>query len=378
MSQNPFDRMQVLGQSIWLDYIRRDLVEGGGLAELVGKDSLKGMTSNPAIFEKAISESRVYDDAIEALVRVGNGAEAIYDALSLQDVAAAADVFRKVHEASDGLDGQVSLEVNPRLAHDAAGTIAEGRRLWAALDRPNVLVKVPATDEGLVAIRTLISEGIGVNATLLFGLRRYREVVEAYLLGLEDRDSLGLPLGSVVSVASFFISRIDAMVDPLLRGIEAGGGPSGDRARGLRGATAIACAKAAYGIQREVFGGERFRKLSSKGGRVQRLLWASTGTKDPEVRDTKYVDALIGRGTVDTLPMETLIAYRDHGDPAPRLEEGGKDAVETLVLLAGLGIDLDDVALKLEIEGAVKFETAFGRLISLLVLRTQENPGIKA
>ena len=277
--------------------------------------------------------------------------KAIYEALSQRDVQSAADEFRPLYDKTEGADGYVSLEVDPGLAHDTTGTVDEGRRLWAALDRPNVLIKVPATAEGLPVIRRLISEGINVNVTLLFGIPRYRQVVEAYLEGLEARVLQAKPVETVASVASFFVSRIDTMVDPLLEGVIAQGGEDADSAQMLHGQVAIASAKVAYQIYKEVFSTERYRKLADQGARTQRLLWASTSTKNPDYSDVKYVEALVGRDTIDTIPVETLDEYRDHGDPKDRIEQEVAEARGVLDRLPELGIDLDEVTQELEDEG---------------------------
>jgi transaldolase len=258
------------------------------------------------------------------------------------------------------------LEVSPRLAHDTAGTVAEARQLWAALDRPNVMIKVPATVEGLPAIRQLISEGINVNVTLLFGLGRYQEVAEAYLAGLEARAARGEPLHRIASVASFFLSRIDVLVDPILEKKEKAGGVKAQIARALRGQLAVASAKSAYQIYKRIFNAGRFQKLITHGGRPQRLLWASTGTKNPAYSDVKYVEPLIGSGTVNTMPLETIHAYRDHGEPALRLEETVKEARNAFSLLSELGIDIDGVTQQLEDEGVQKFIDPFDSLLAAI------------
>lgn len=373
MGDNPLKRLGAFGQSIWLDYIRRDLMAGGGLRRLIEADGLRGLTSNPAIFEKAIADSRDYDPEIRELALKGEGTEAIYEALTQRDVRGAADEFRPLYDGTDGQDGYVSLEVNPHLAHNTKGTIAEARRLWSALDRPNVMIKVPATAEGLPAVTQLTAEGINVNVTLLFGLPRYRQVAQAYIAGLEARLARREPVRRLASVASFFISRIDTLVDPLLDKIIAQGGPKAALAKAARGQAAIASAKLAYQAYKEIFGGAGFGKLAAQGARPQRLLWASTGTKDPDYSDVKYIEALVGPETVNTAPLKTLDAYRDHGDPKSRLEENIGEARAVLERLAGAGIDLATVARQLEDDGVVKFNKPFDKLMAALERRAPQH-----
>ncbi len=361
MSGNPLKRLEALGQSIWLDYIRRDLIASGELRRLIEKDGLRGMTSNPSIFEKAIADSHDYDEDIRAMALKGEDANAIYEALSLRDVQSAADEFRPLYDKIDGEDGYVSLEVNPHLAHDTKGTIDEARRLWAALNRPNVFIKVPATAEGVPAIRQLIGEGISVNVTLLFGLPRYRQVAEAYIAGIEARAAQGKAVKHVASVASFFVSRIDALVDPLLEKLAA---------KRVHGQVAISSAKVAYQIYKEIFGSDRFRKLAGEGARVQRLLWASTGTKNPDYSDVKYIEDLIGPETINTVPPDTLDAYRDHGDPKARLEQDVKEARWVLQRLPELGVNIDNVTQQLEDEGVEKFNQPFDKLMVILAQKS--------
>jgi transaldolase len=372
MKENPLLRLSTFGQSIWLDYIRRQMIDSGELKRLIEDDGLKGVTSNPAIFQKAIAGSTDYDEAIRTLALAGKSIEEIYQVLTVEDVQQAADLFRPVYDRAGGRDGFISLEVNPHLAQDTEGTIKEARHLWQVLGRPNVLIKVPATKEGLPAIRELIREGINVNVTLLFGLPRYREVAEAYIAGLEARAVQGRPLNPVASVASFFLSRIDVLLDPRLEKLAAAGGPQAQGARDLIGEAAIASAKVAYTIYREIVGGERFKKLAAQGARPQRLLWASTSTKNPAYPDVKYVEPLIGGNTVNTLPPETLNAYRDHGDPADRLTEEVDRAASNLRRLAELGIDLDQATQQLEDEGVEKFNQPFDSLMATLADKRRE------
>jgi transaldolase len=370
VGSNPLKQLGALGQSIWLDYIRRDLMASGGLRRLIEEDGLRGMTSNPSIFEKAIVESHDYDDDIRRSALQGKSVKAIYETLSQRDVGSAADEFRPLYEKTDGKDGYVSLEVNPHLAHDTKGTVEEGRRLWAALNRPNVFIKVPATASGLPAIEQLISLGININVTLIFGLPQYRQVAEAYVAGIEARAARGEPVKRVASVASYFVSRIDTLVDPLLEELMAQGGQEAELAKKAHGKVAIACAKVAYQIYKEVFGSERFRKLAAQGARVQRPLWASTGTKNPDYSDVKYVEALIGPDTVNTAPMETLNAYRNHGEPKARVEEDVEEARWVLARLPELGISIDHVARQLEDEGVEKFNQPFDKLMETLAQRS--------
>ena len=372
MNENPLLKLATFGQSIWLDFIRRGMLVSGEMARLIEGDGLRGITSNPAIFEKAIAETGDYDDEILTLAAAGKSAEEIYEKLTVEDIRTTADLFRPTYDRMDGKDGYVSLEVSPRLAHDTNGTLLEARTLWAKVARPNVMIKVPATREGLPAIRQLISEGVNVNVTLLFGLPRYREVAEAYLAGLEDAAALKRPLKTVASVASFFLSRIDVLIDPLLDKKPAEGGPGSELAGSLRGEVAIASAKIAYQMWKEIFSCERFQRLAALGARPQRVLWASTSTKNPAYSDVKYVEALIGPETVNTLPLETLDAYRDHGNPLSRLENGLEKAYSCLKNLAEAGIDLDAATQQLEDEGVVKFVRPYDSLLNTLEQKRNE------
>jgi len=357
------DRMREIldfGQAIWLDYIRRDLIRSETLRDLV-KQGVTGLTSNPTIFQKAVAEGSEYDEQIRELARAGRSREEIYEAITQRDIAAAADILRPVYDETHGRDGFVSLEVNPALAYDTEGTLAEARRLFAALDRPNVMIKVPATPQGLPAVRTLIAEGINVNVTLIFAIQVYEQVMQAYLDGLRQRLEAGKPLTSVASVASFFVSRIDTLVDRKLNEkIEAG-------QKGLEtllGQVAVANARIAYDRFRHVFGSETFAPLRRAGARVQRPLWASTSTKNPAYSDVKYVDALIGPDTVNTVPPQTLEALRDHATPARTIDMDVEQSYAILERLATAGIDMQQVTAELLEAGVRAFAESFEALLT--------------
>ncbi len=366
MNKSPFLGLESLGQSVWLDFLRRNALDNGEIQGLIDQDGVSGLTSNPSIFEKAIAGSHDYDNAIRSMALEGKSIEEIYEALTIEDIQRAADLFRPIYNRLEGADGFVSLEVSPKLAHDTEGTIIEARHLWSTVNRPNLLIKVPGTREGLPAIQQLIGEGINVNVTLLFGLPRYREVAEAYLLGLETLAARGKPLNRIASVASVFLSRIDVLVDPKLEKLRLEKGPAAEIVASLHGQVAIASAKVAYQIYQEIFGSERFKKLSKQGAHSQRLLWASTSTKNPEYSDVKYVETLIGRETINTIPVETLNAFREHGKPASRLEEGTQEAYRVLEGLHQAGIDLNASTQELEDEGVTKFSQAFEKLMAAL------------
>lgn len=367
---NPLQEIKTLGQSVWLDYIQRNILENGEIVRMIEKDGLAGMTSNPTIFEKAINEHDDYDEVISELSRSGSSAKEIYEVLTIEDVQHAADLFRPVYDESNGRDGFVSLEVSPHLAYNTELTIAEANRLWIVLDRPNVMIKVPATREGLPAIEQLIAAGVNVNVTLLFSLERYREVVDAFMTGLEIRATIGQPLQHVASVASFFLSRIDVLVDKFLDKFTKT--VVGESARTLRGQTAVACARLAYQHYLNWAESSRWQALSKKGAQTQRLLWASTGTKDPVYSDTRYIEALIGRETVNTMPPQTLVAYRDHGHPALRIEQELDEARTLPGKLSELGIHLDAVSELLEAEGVQKFIVPFDKSLERLNQRRSE------
>jgi transaldolase len=338
----------------------------GQLKQLIEQDGLCGVTSNPTIFKEAIADTPAYDEAIRLLVEEGQTPEGIYQAAVVEDIRWAADILRPVYNHTNGGDGFVSLEVSPQLAYDTEGTIEEARRLWTAVNRPNLFIKVPATQAGLPAIRQLISEGININITLLFGLPRYKEVAQAYITGLAKRAEAGHPIDSVHSVASFFLSRIDLLVDPQLEALIKAGDSNALFAQKLKGQVAIASAKVAYQMYQEIFGEGQFQALKKRGGRVQRLLWASTSTKNPDYSDVKYVEALIGPQTINTMPLKTLEAYRDHGQPELRLEQDISGAYEVLNELSKLGINLAEVTQQLEAEGVQKFVEAHDKLLTAL------------
>lgn len=367
MNKNPLKQLGELGQSVWYDNIHRDMLDDGTLARLVADDGLRGVTSNPSIFDKAISGSGSYDTAIADVLKAhpGLSVEDVFEHLAVRDIRDAADVLRPVYDDSEGRDGMVSIEVSPKLAHDTEGTIAEARRLHAWIDRPNLMVKVPATRAGLPAIETLISEGISINVTLLFSVERYARVVDAYLAGLQARARRGLSIDRIASVASFFVSRVDSAIDPGLEGKHAD----------LRGSVAIANAKVAYRHFQDVFDGSRFEELRSLGAQEQRLLWASTGTKNPDYSDVLYVESLIGPRTVNTMPPATYDAFRDHGRAESRLLSSPEQADAVLHRLPDAGVDLTAVTDKLEADGVQAFVDAYDNLLTGLKGRITELGG---
>ncbi|HEY4647561.1 MAG TPA: transaldolase [Gemmatimonadales bacterium] len=351
---NPLLRLTELGQSVWYDYITRDLLSSEELERLIQADGLRGMTSNPTIFEKAIAGSQLYDEDIRRMSEAGLSAAEIFEGLAVRDVQAACDAFRPLYDQTGGRDGFVSLEVSPQLAHDTNATTKDAERLWRAVSRPNAMIKIPGTQAGLGAITASIAAGINVNVTLLFSVQRYAEVIEAYQQGLERRVQRGLPISAISSVASFFVSRVDGKVDPLLSETD----------RGLRGKIAIANAARAYQLFRDSLSNERWARLERAGATPQRPLWASTSTKDPAYPDVYYVEALIAPDTVNTVPPETLEAYRDHGAPAIRIDEAMEAAPGQLAALAQSGIHLDSVTQELENEGVSKFAASHASVLS--------------
>lgn len=351
---NSLNKVRNLDQSIWLDLLDREIMNSGKLQSLIDNDDLRGLTSNPSIFEKAISGSSDYDEDIIQLSKTQDDNSAIFFDLAIADIQRAADFFKPVYDKTDGEDGFVSLEVSPYLARDTDGTIQQARELWKRVDRKNVMIKIPGTKQGLIAIRECLREGININVTLLFGLPRYREITEAFMGGLEDRLKEGNSIKEVSSVASFFLSRIDVMIDPMLQ--EKG-------AENLKGKIAIASAKKAYQIYLEMIASDRFKKLKENGAQKQRVLYASTGTKDPSFSDVLYVESIIGKDTINTLPMETIDAFRDHGIAAETLTTNLDEANKAMEELKNKGIDIDKVTQKLEDEGIEKFNQAYEKLI---------------
>lgn len=360
---NPLNQIQKQGQSIWLDLLNREIMDSGKLLSLINNDDLRGLTSNPSIFEKAISGSSDYDADIAKLSKNEDDNGVIFFDMAIKDIQKAADLFRPVYDKTDGKDGFVSLEVSPYLAYDTDGSIKQARELWKRVDRKNVMIKIPGTKQGLIAIRECLREGININVTLLFGLPRYREITEAFMGGLEDRFDEGNSIKEVASVASFFLSRIDVMVDPMLKEKDADN---------LVGEVAIASAKKAYQIYLEMVSSDRFKKLEAKGAQRQRVLWASTSTKDPSFSDVKYVEALIGKETINTLPMETIDAFRDHGNASESLITEIEEANKVMAELKDMGIDIDEITQKLEDEGVEKFNNAYDKLLKSIADQKQK------
>jgi transaldolase len=356
--QAPLQRLSALGQAVWIDNLSRESTRGGHLRELIQQDAVVGATSNPTIFEKAMSSGHAYDEQIEELMATTSDTDEVFWRLAEQDIREACDEFRPVFDAGNGRDGYVSLEVDPRLAYDTLTTFQEAMRLHEVVDRPNLMVKIPATKPGLAAIEDVIGKGRSINVTLIFSLRRYAETAESYLRGLERLIAEGGDPRAVASVASFFVSRIDTETDKRLEAI---GAPAE-----LHGKLAVANAKLAYQHYKEVFAGPRWEYLASKGATPQRVLWASTSTKNPAYPDTLYVDELIGPDTVNTMPEETIRLYQDHGDPRPRLELDVEGARKLFDELAAAGIDYADVTDTLEREGVEKFADSFEQLLASL------------
>jgi transaldolase len=362
MSSSPLHRLSALGQSVWIDFLSRESIHGGHLQRLLDDDAVVGATSNPTIFQKAMTAGDAYDEQLRELAGNGGSAKETFWALAERDIGDACDLFRPVWDgernARPARDGYVSLEVDPGLAYDTLATYREAMRLHKAVDRPNLMVKIPATKPGLAAIEDVVAQGRSINVTLIFSLGRYAEVAESYVRGIERLIAAGGDPRKVASVASFFVSRIDTEADRRLD--EIGGHDD------LKGKLAIANAKLAYQHYKVVFAGPRWEYLAAKGGTPQRVLWASTSTKNPDYPDTMYVEELIGADTVNTMPEETIRAYQDHGAPEPRLEQGVEQAQRLLEQLAAAGVDYDDVTDTLEREGVEKFSASFDELLEAL------------
>ena len=375
---NPiFDIEQNYGQSIWMDNLSRDLIESGELKELISSRGIHGITSNPAIFEKAIAGNKIYDADIEAGIKAGKSVDEIYESLVFDDITNACDIFSSVYEETKGLDGYVSIEVPPNLAKDTETTISEARRYYQAISRSNVMIKIPGTAEGLPAVEQVISEGINVNVTLLFSVDSYVETAWAYIRGLEKRAEAGEDISNISSVASFFLSRIDSNIDNRIDAKLAEGDKTLEKEAKLaavKGKVAIANAKIAYQKYKEIFGSDRWKALEAKGAKVQRLLWASTSTKNPEYSDVMYVDELVGPDTVNTLPPKTIEACADHCDPASRIESNVEDAYKVIESLkdGDIDINLDAVMAELLEEGIEKFIKPFDSLMASLESKVKQ------
>lgn len=366
---NPISELTALGQSLWYDNIQRRLLENGELAAMIARGDIRGVTSNPSIFHNAIAKSNDYDSALTPLAMSGWSSEQIFWQLAVEDIRAACDLFRPLYEQTDGVDGYVSLEVSPYLANDTEGTISQAKHLWQVVDRPNLMIKIPATKAGIPAIRRAIAEGINVNVTLIFSLERYQEVMDAYLSGLEDRLLAGGEIERIHSVASFFVSRVDTKIDPKLKTLMASGSVTAGE---LQGKAAIANAKLAYEEFRKVFGGARFGKLQMAKANLQRPLWASTSTKNPAYPDTIYVDNLIGPATVNTVPPQTLVAFKEHGTASQTIMEGLDEARQVIADLEQHGILMSTVTQELEEEGVKAFADAFTALLETVEARRRE------
>jgi transaldolase/glucose-6-phosphate isomerase len=362
---NPLKGLLAYGQSPWMDYIRRDLLTSGKLRKHIEEDGLRGMTSNPSIFEKAIAESREYADILESNEAKDLDPKRVYETIAIRDVQDACDIFKPVYEETNKRDGYVSLEVAPTLANDTRGTIDEARRLWKAVNRSNVMIKVPGTAEGVPAIRQLVEDGLNINITLLFAQSAYEEVAEAYFAALEARAAKGQDVSHIASVASFFVSRIDTLVDSAIDARLKTESDAGKRAQlaALQGKIAIANAKLTYRKYQELAASPRWKALASKGAQTQRLLWASTSTKNPKYRDVIYVEELIGADTVDTIPPATFDAFRDHGRLRPSLTENVDQAAQEMKQLGELGISMKEVTDKLVVDGVKLFAEAFTKLL---------------
>jgi len=373
---NPLKGLLAYGQSPWIDFIRRNILLNGDLKKMIADDGLRGMTSNPAIFEKAITAGDDYKDIINAPDAKSSTATELYEKIAIRDVQDATDIFKTVYTETKGRDGYVSLEVSPYLAFDTQGTINEARRLWKAVDRPNVMIKIPATPQGLPAIRQALEEGININITLLFAQSAYENVAEAYFAALEARAAKGQDVSHIASVASFFVSRIDSLVDSRIDTMEKNETDSGKKAllESLRGKVAIANARRTYAKYQELVGGPRWKALAAKGAQTQRLLWASTSTKNPKYRDVLYVEELIGADTVDTIPPATFDAFREHGKLRNSLTENVSGAHKTMSDLEAAGISMKEVTDKLIADAVKLFQDPFKQLLDAIA----KHAGVRA
>jgi transaldolase / glucose-6-phosphate isomerase len=361
---NPLKGLLEYGQSPWMDYIRRDLLTGGGLKQMIADDGLRGMTSNPAIFEKSITGSTLYNDILQSPEAKSLDAKGLFEKIAIRDVQDACDIFKSVYQSTHRRDGYVSLEVSPYLGNDTKGTLEEARRLWKAVGRENLMIKVPGTPEGIPAIRHLLEEGLNINITLLFAQSAYEQVAEAFLAALEARVLKGLDISHCASVASFFVSRIDTLVDSKVDELlKTATGDKKELLSSVEGKVAIANAKLTYKKYQELFGSPRWKALAAKGGQTQRLLWASTSTKNPKYRDVLYVEELIGADTVDTIPPATFDAFRDHGKLRNSLTEDVSGAAKVMEHLGKAGISMKEVTDKLLVDGVKLFAEAFKTLL---------------
>jgi transaldolase len=365
---NPLLELKALGQSVWLDDIDRGQLRSGLFARLIDEDGLSGATGNPTIFEHAITHSSTYDERMQELLRESKSAQEIYEALAMTDERTVADLLRPTYERTNGQDGFVSIEVSPYLAHDTEGTLSEVRRFWETIDRPNLMVKIPSTPAGIPAIRQALAEGININITLIFSIENYRQVAEAYLSALEERSAKGQDISRIASVASFFVSRVDVLVDNLLEDKmkDVGSSAQQQQLKALEGKAAIANARLAYQEFKRLFSGPRFAALKQQGARVQRPLWASTGTKNPAYSDVLYVEELIGPDTVNTMPLKTLERFHDHGRVRFSIEDQLLEAKTQLAALEDSGIHYDQVTRQLQEEGVQKFIDSFHTLFECI------------
>jgi transaldolase len=370
MTKNPLQLLHDAGQSIWLDYIDRTILRNGDLQRRIRDDALTGMTSNPSIFEKALAEGTAYDDQLRAAPNEITALE-LFELIATSDVRDACDIFRPVFDQAKGADGYVSIEVSPGAAHDAQATVSEASRLWATVDRPNVMIKIPGTVEGAKAVRQSIANGLNVNITLLFSIDAHKSIIDAYMSGLEDRVAAGKDISAIHSVASFFVSRVDSEVDKRLDAIAPSASVDEQTLKSLHGKAAIANAKLAYKLFQDEFATPRWKALAAKGGNVQRPLWASTSTKNPAYRDVMYVEELIGPDTVNTMPVATIEAFRDHGVVKRTVDANVDEAQRAIETLESIGISMKDVTDKLLLEGLASFQKSFDTLLAGLAKKTK-------